>query len=275
MKRTLLIDADITLYRAAAACEREVRWDDVNHVLVSNSEEAWAAVLTQIASYKTHLGDHPMHFALSGANNFRRTLWDGYKGGRSRKPLCYGAIRDRLIGEFSTMSQETLEADDLLGIWATQGKLLNPIIVSLDKDLRTIPTTVWRQANGKREAETYEVNEREADYFWMTQVLTGDATDGYSGLPGCGPKNAEKILGAITVGSCQFCECADYNPTDAHHCGCDDNYLYDLWDAVVAAYQSKGLDEDDALLQARLSRILRASDWDSEKKEVILWTPSK
>jgi DNA polymerase-1 len=254
MNRTLLIDADITLYRAAAACEREVRWDDVNHVLVSNSEEAWAAVLAQIASYKTALGDHQMHFALSGANNFRRTLWDGYKGGRSRKPLCYGAIRDRLIEEFDARSVETLEADDLLGIWATNGKLPNPTIVSLDKDLRTIPTNVWRPASGTegtpkyRPAELYEVTEDEADVFWMTQTLTGDVTDGYTGLPGCGPKSAEKLLSGAARN--------------------------DLWGAVVAAYEAKGLHEDDALLQARLSRILRASDWDSEKKEVILWRPN-
>ncbi len=245
--RSLLIDADITLYRAASACEREVRWDDVNHVLVSNSEEAWSAVLSQIASYKEALGDHPMHFALSGSNNFRRKLWDVYKGGRSRKPLCYGAIRDRMIEEFAARSVETLEADDLLGIWATQGKLPNPTIVSLDKDLRTIPTSVWRPPNGTREAESYLVSEADADLFWMTQVLTGDTTDGYSGLPGCGPKTAEKLLAGVAHG--------------------------DLWKTVVAAYEAKGLGEDDALLQARLSRILRAADWDSERKEVILWNP--
>jgi DNA polymerase-1 len=253
MSRTLLIDADITLYRAASACEREVRWDDVNHVLVSNSEEAWSAVLSQIASYKEALGDHPMRFALSGPNNFRRKLWDGYKGGRSRKPLCYGAIRDRLIEEFAARSVETLEADDLLGIWATQGKLLNPTIISLDKDLRTIPTSVWRPPNGTREAESYIVSEADADLFWMTQVLTGDTTDGYTGLPGCGPKSAEKILSFV-------------DPTTP---------LREIWPRVVAAYEAKGLGEDDALLQARLSRILRAADWDSEKKEVILWQPPR
>jgi DNA polymerase-1 len=46
------------------------------------------------------------------------------------------------------------------------------------------------------------------------------------------------------------------------------------WAAVVAAYEKAGLTEQDALTQARLARILRYSDWDNEKKEPILWTPT-
>lgn len=246
----LLIDADITLYRAASACEREVRWDEVNHVLYSNSDEAWALVQQQIAGYRKALGTGKMHFALTGPNNFRRMLWDGYKGGRSRKPLCYGSIRDRLIETYGARSVPTLEADDLLGIWATQGRIKNPTIVSLDKDLRTIPGRVWRPAaTADQKPELFEVSEFEADRFWLMQVLTGDVTDGYKGLPGCGPVVAAKLLSSMT----------DFKTG---------------WAAVVAAYESKGLGEDDAILQARLSRILRASDWDSSKRGVKLWLPN-
>lgn len=246
----ILIDGDILLFRAAAAVEREVRWDDVNHVLYSNADEVWSAINTQIKGYREALGDHPMHFALTGSQNFRRNLWDGYKGGRSRKPLCYGAVRERLISEMNARFVDCLEADDLLGIWATQGKLKDPVIVSLDKDLRTVPGTLWRPpANRDQEPVIREISEAEADYFWMMQTLTGDVTDGYTGLPGCGPKTAEKVLGSgeTTIG--------------------------ELWARVTKAYEAKGLSEDDALLQARLSRILRASDWDSTKKEVKLWKP--
>ena len=244
----LLVDADILLYRAAAACEHEVCFDEDNHILTSNNKEAWDAVEHQINMYREQLGDGPMHFALTGSDNFRRKLWDGYKGGRTRKPLCYGYLRDRLIGDHGARFVDTLEADDLLGIWATGGRLKDAIIVSLDKDLRTIPGRVWRHAaNSSQEHQLFTVTEQEADYFWMTQTLTGDATDGYKGLPGTGPKTAEKILAGVSSDG--------------------------LWGAVVSAFEAKGLTEDDALLQARLSRILRASDWDSNKKEVILWNP--
>ena len=145
---------------------------------------------------------------------------------------------------------DTLEADDLLGIWQTRGDYDKSIIVSEDKDLKTIPGWLYRQ--GKLE----EISEQHANYNWMMQTLTGDATDGYSGLPGTGPKKAEKIPHEALdgLGSMQLAPALTY-----------------MWDHVVAAYEKAGLAVEDALLQARLARILRASDWDGQKQEVILW----
>jgi DNA polymerase-1 len=42
---------------------------------------------------------------------------------------------------------------------------------------------------------------------------------------------------------------------------------------VVDAYLKAGLTEEDALMNARMARILRAEDWDFENNEVKLWTP--
>jgi len=41
----------------------------------------------------------------------------------------------------------------------------------------------------------------------------------------------------------------------------------------VKAYTKAGLDEDDAIVQARCARILRSEDWDTETKRIKLWTP--
>ena len=79
-------------------------------------------------------------------------------------------------------------------------------------------------------------------------MLTGDATDGYKGLPGCGPKGAIKVLGEPPTG--------DYSD------------IASAWEWVVGAYARKGLTEDDAIVQARVARILTepkgATEW---------WTP--
>ena len=45
----------------------------------------------------------------------------------------------------------------------------------------------------------------------------------------------------------------------------------DLWPVVVAAYEQAGLTGADALIQARLARILRAADYDFAAKEVRPW----
>ena len=47
------------------------------------------------------------------------------------------------------------------------------------------------------------------------------------------------------------------------------------WKAVVETFEEKGLTEEDALINARLARILTTSDYDQGKKEQILWQPDK
>lgn len=230
------------IFRACAACEKDIRWDEFNHALTSNHKECWDAVVSIMGGILDATRADKLAIALSGGDNFRKRLADTYKRHRTRKPLNYTAIRERLEETYPCKSVETLEGDDLLGIWQTSGKFGDTIIWSDDKDMKGIPGKHWTKDG------YLEVSEAEADYFWMTQVLTGDATDGYSGLPGVGPKGAEKIL-----------------PKGIP--------LEVLWECVTEAYGLKGLEIDDALLQARLARILRATDWDSEKKEVILWRP--
>jgi DNA polymerase I len=249
---TLLIDGDLLIYKAASAVERAEKWDDENWVLSANIEEAKDVYL----GFLKHLGekfDNPqVRVAFTKGRNFRYDLSASYKSNRKevRKPMCLAELRDHVEYTMPSLSLPNLEADDILGIWATNGQIKDPIIVSDDKDMKTIPGRLYRQG------EIIEVSEEEADYHWMYQTLVGDAADGYTGLPGCGPKGAEKVLDLTLT------PLADTTPLEA------------MWSAVVKAYEAKGLTEEDALLQARLSRILRASDWDTKKKEVKLWTPS-
>ena len=46
------------------------------------------------------------------------------------------------------------------------------------------------------------------------------------------------------------------------------------WKTVVKAFTDKGMTEYDAILNARLAKILTIDDYDTEKQEPILWTPS-
>jgi DNA polymerase-1 len=117
-------------------------------------------------------------------------------------------------------------------------------IVSDDKDLLTIPGQLYR------DGQLMYIDENDANWQWMYQTLTGDTTDGYKGCPGVGPKGAERILSQITD-------------------------LDLLWSAVVAAYHKAGFGVEEALLNARMARILRDGDYTYEgtNYDVKLWEP--
>ena len=79
----------------------------------------------------------------------------------------------------------------------------------------------------------------------MIQTLAGDQTDGYSGVPGIGVKRAETLFNK-------------------------EGYS---WTTVVKAFTDKGLTEEDALLNARLARILTIDDYDTNEQQPKLWSP--
>ena len=258
LAKRLLIDGDQFLFTATAAIEHEVKWDDQNHILFSNVEQAWGNLVGMITRIFERF-ETERHFlcfsdTYGAAPNFRLGIDATYKNHRagSRKPMCYAALRERVENHYACTKFPGLEADDVMGIIATQpSQKHHSIIVSQDKDMKTIPCTVW---NGK-DLVTY--SEAEADYWHMYQTLIGDTADGYKGCPGVGPVKATKLLS--TPDGCGDYGCCDANPA--------------LWNRVVDVYRKAGLTEANALTQARLARILRWSDWDHEKKEPILWTP--
>ena len=141
-----------------------------------------------------------------------------------------------------------LEADDVMGITATDPLHFHkPIIVSIDKDLRSIPGRFFNL--GKPDEGIQEISIEDADYWFMMQTLMGDATDGYPGCPKFGPATAAKALKGVP------------------------KTIKDMWPVVVAAYEKAGFGEDYALLMARMARILRDEDYDFVKQEVNLWVP--
>lgn len=162
--------------------------------------------------------------------------------------MCYGAIKDYIKERYNTFERPDLEGDDVLGILATSDKIIKgeKVIVSLDKDLKTIPALICDM----RSFEIQKITEAEADYMHMYQTLTGDTTDGYSGCPSVGPKIAERLLAET------------------------DRTYETMWPVVVEQYKRKGLSEDVALTMARVARICRRDDYDFKKREVILWEPS-
>ena len=175
---------------------------------------------------------------FTSPNNFRKKILPEYKGHRQRKKPCgFKRVINNLKIEYKVILKDTLEADDALGIYAT--KFPGNIIVSPDKDMRQIPGKLY-DFN-----ETVDITPEDGARWHLIQTLAGDNTDGYAGVPGIGVKKAMKIFE-------------------------EEGYS---WKTVVKTFEEKDMTEEDALVNARLARILTVDDYDSEKKEPILWTP--
>jgi DNA polymerase-1 len=247
MKTTLLIDGDIIAYQHAFGTERVTDWGDGVWSWWADENDAARLMDEWIAAMKHKFSADRVIIALSDADNFRKRILPTYKGNRAeaRKPILLKRMREHLTANHTTYCRPGLEGDDVLGIIMTSEKIApgKRICVSIDKDMRTIPGRHYDAKHDKK----LMVSELEADRFHMIQTLSGDPTDGYSGCPGIGKVKAHRLL-------------HDKEPRE-------------WWPTIVAAYEKAGLTEADALVQARVARILRVTDYDFAKKEPILWTP--
>ena len=246
-RNTLLIDADILIFKIAVAGEEAICWDEVNELwtLHVDLREAKARVQDEIGRLLEVLGGIRVVLCFSPRKTFRHRLYPAYKAHRKdRKPTVYPELRKWAMEEWPSELWPDVEADDVLGILAKSHALSAPkIVVSDDHDLQSVPCTLYQPMHPERGVR--RITYASARRYHLFQTLTGDSGDGYPGLPGVGPKRAEGILEQGT------------------------------WKEVVDAYEKKGLNETEALLQARLAKILTPQLYNQATKAVKLWHPEK
>ena len=248
MKTRLLIDADIAIYKATTANEVPINWEGDLWTLHCDLAKVKCDIDDFVENIKEQTKADEVTMCISHQNNFRKLLNPEYKANRkaTRKPMCFVPAKEYVMKNYHYEIQPWLEADDVIGILATYDNGEERIVVSEDKDLLTIPGMHWDIKN----QTLWEQDKDTADYLFYKQALTGDSVDNYQGCPGIGPKKAEKILD----------ECENFGFEPKH-----------VWKAIVTAYENAGLNEDDALLQARMARILRHGEY--VMSEPIYWSP--
>ena len=236
-----LIDCDFIVYKDCAAAETEIDFGDDIILVASRFSDALRMVEEDLYRIAEDLGcfDDSILF-FSDSVNFRKAIDPDYKGHRNRKKPCgYKRVINALKETFPVVVLPQLEADDAMGIYATKEPGQH-VIVSPDKDMRQIPGDLY---NLKEPVET--IDEEEARRWHLIQTLAGDQTDGYAGVPGIGIKRAVTLF-----------EKEGYT-----------------WETVVNAFAAKDLDEDVALRNARLAKILHFENYDFDTKTVKHWVP--
>ena len=257
----LLLDADMLAMRCLTmpglveeyelAPDQWVRWSGI--------EKARNRYWEEVDRFCEHFGTERrwvLHCFTEGST-FRKKIDPNYKACRKdkAKPVGFWKFKqdilsindepDQLNGQ--AFMQDMVEADDLLGIFATQLKSWKEqyALISGDKDLKQIPgRRMWLDGQ-----ETYNSVADSQRQFWM-QVLQGDRVDGVEGCPGYGEKTAAKVVEQL-----------------------DFDKPLDCWESVVRCFEKKGKSEEYALLQARLVRILQAGEYNFRQKTVSLWNP--
>lgn len=245
-----LIDGDIVAFRSAVTQESAYRWDEqtTSHAMLGDSKTAARNAVDLTWAWAKLAGLKNVRVCFTGRTNFRKALLPTYKANRAGKvkPVAFGYTVEALCERFQTDLVEGLEGDDLLGVLATNPKYQGSVIQSLDKDMRSLPGLIM---NPLKDTKPFHVSPRQADTNWLTQALTGDTADGYTGIPRIGPAKAAKILGGLALAT-------------------------EHWPRVRQAYAAAGLSEEHALTQARVARILRHDDYrKGPPREVRLWTP--
>lgn len=194
-----MIDGDIVLFQIGRVTEDITDFGD--EVLESYDMNSAIRLLEHELSEiskKTGYSKEDMVFAISSDTNFRKRFFPTYKNNRKnvRKPLGLKAMRQYMLDnmeKYNTIQIEELEADDVMGMYATAPDALEEgevAIYSQDKDLKTIPAKQWDFKKGEFIHPTF----MEATRFLYFQTLIGDSVDGYKGCPKIGKVKADKAL---------------------------------------------------------------------------------
>ena len=196
--------------------------------------------------------DCQIALSCSREENFRRKIWNNYKINRENMytPEYLRDIKDYIHYNYDTISLPTLEADDVLGIYASSNEAIS---VTIDKDLLGVPG--WHY-NPNKDKDLRFITKEEAERFFHLQWMTGDSTDGIPGLWRIGPKRATKML---------------------------DEWDESEWDEnIIELYSTDkhkvrndcGISHPDiALAMARCVNILTKDTYDLETNEIKLWDP--
>ena len=207
---TPLLDGDILLYEIGFATQKKTETgeilpapvEEVNQLVDNRIKEICAAV------YATE----PPIIYLTGVGNFRIEIAKqrAYKGNRKQlKPFHYKYIKAYLQSQWNAIIVDGMEADDALCIEQTSRlHRRDTIICSRDKDLKQCEGyhytwecgkqgswgPAWVDSIGELQLKGPKKLTGTGNLFFYSQLLTGDSTDTYDGLPGCGPIRAHSIL---------------------------------------------------------------------------------
>ncbi len=144
------------------------------------------------------------------APTFRHEQYKEYKAGRKKMPeelaMQMPILKDVLAAmKIQTMEKDGVEADDLMGTIAKKAEAENlyPLIITGDRDLLQLASDKTRILITKKGISQFELFDEKTmvEQYGFTPLefidykgLMGDSSDNIPGLPGVGPKTANRLI---------------------------------------------------------------------------------
>lgn len=161
-------------------------------------ENARANIRNTVYAIRKRLQPKQEQFFLSGEDNFRFSVATvlPYKGNRDKahRPVYLKQGRSFATDELRAITSRG-EADDGIGISASNWDPRELCIVTNDKDLKQIPG--WHY-DFTKDVDPRFIGKREANLYFFQQLLSGDSTDNIPGIEGIGPVGAKELLEGCT-----------------------------------------------------------------------------
>lgn len=193
---TALVDADSLLYKVGFTWEEKTDWGDGDGIAYSSDLQTCKnAIDGTIENIMFNTGCDEVELWLTGTGNFRHKVVDDYKHNRvnSRKPTDYDKLKLYMLHKYDAQVTHGYEADDMV-VYLKTTKPDDYYLCAIDKD-------VLYQAVGSHynynDGSIITTTEKGALRFLYYQILMGDPTDGYKGVPNIGKVKATKILDKV------------------------------------------------------------------------------
>lgn len=278
----ILLDGDVFTYQGASAAEYVMNFGSTYHVM-ADMAEAQRHVKNNIAAVVKETKAKKVINTLScpSRHYWRHDIHPEYKAGRGKTygvsgPICLGDLKDWSAEQWETYRWKNMEADDVMGILATDPEFLpeyTKVIVSIDKDMRTIPNT--HIFNPDKDYQPWYNTPEKADHWFLSQAIGGDSTDGYTGCVGMSTDSASAFLNDQWLW-----ELYEHTFKSGKRKGESEERWRKVdpqstWENILSLFAKAGQSEEDALLNARVARICRHEDYNQSTGEVKLWLPNQ
>lgn len=282
-KNLLILDGDWLVFKAMSAVETETEWEDDVWTYECNHKNARDVLNDDILALTTRRREWSKNteivFAFSSGSNWRKELVDPeYKANRKavRKPSGYKTfVKDFCDNSgYLTVMEDSLEADDVIGIIASNPREFNTgkaTIISCDKDFRTIPNCDFYWVT---DGNIYPQTVESANFWHLYQTMKGDLTDGYSGIKGWGDKSEDFLENPYYLRRVEHTIQSGKNKGNIQiRWEKETIHNKTTWECILSVAAKVDMTEEDVIHQARLARILRYDDYDIDTQQITLWKP--